>query len=71
MTFPYLTTYLRLDVSVLASNLTVLRLAYRKINKPMRTSHFWRDWRHCFYRAILAHHKEAQSLYLHVEHGNI
>lgn len=67
----YFGIYCRLNLSVGASNLEVLRRARRKLAKRARRSRKHRAERHAFYRAMLREHKEARDLYTHVMSGRI
>ncbi len=55
-------TYLRLDVTVWASNRTVIRAARRKLARSARRDPSKQDARKRFYREILEHHANAQRL---------
>lgn len=55
-------TYQRLRVRVSASDVTVIRVARRKIAKQHRDAPDKRNERKAFYRAMLKHHHEAQEL---------
>ncbi|MBB5754696.1 hypothetical protein [Prosthecomicrobium pneumaticum] len=54
--------YLRLDVTVWASNRTVIRAARRKLAQSARRDPSKRDARKRFYREMLEHHANAQRL---------
>lgn len=55
-------TYLRLDVTVWASNRTVIRAARRKLAQSARCDPSKREVRKRFYREMLEHHVNAQRL---------
>lgn len=55
-------TYLRLDVTVHDGWRTVVRAAAKKLTALARRDPARRKARQCFYRAMLAHHQEAQRL---------
>lgn len=55
-------TYLRLDVTVWASNRMVIRAARRKLARSARRDPKKRDARKRFYREMLEHHANAQRL---------
>ena len=55
-------TYLRLDVTVWASNRTVIRAARRKLARSARGDPGKREARKRFYREMLEHHANAQQL---------
>ena len=55
-------TYLRLDITVHDGWRTVVRAAARKLTAVARRDLARRKARHRFYRAMLAHHQEAQRL---------
>jgi hypothetical protein len=55
-------TYLRLNVTVHDGWRTVVRAAAKKLTTPARRDPARREPRHRFYRAMLAHHQEAQCL---------
>jgi len=54
--------YCRLNVSVGATNRTVIKRASRKIKKASRFNREQRNARHAFYRAMLAQHDDAKKL---------
>ena len=62
-------TYCRLNVHVLASDITVIR----EVRKKLRVEVLWdrdaRERRHKIYKLILAEHKDARELYLGVTRG--
>ncbi|MGE8944048.1 hypothetical protein ACO2I3_19255 [Leptospira interrogans] len=55
-------TYLRLNVTAFANNITVIRAARRKLARSARRDPAQRDGRKRFYRAMLAHHAKSQQL---------
>jgi hypothetical protein len=55
-------TYLRLDLTVWASDRAVIRAARRKLARPARRDPSQRDARKRFYREMLKHHANAQRL---------
>jgi len=55
-------TYLRLDVTVWASNRTVIRAAQSKLARSARRDPTKRDARKRFYREMLEHHANARRL---------
>lgn len=55
-------TYLRLDVTVWASNHTVIRAARRKLAQSARRDPSKREVRKRLYRDMLEHHANAQRL---------
>ena len=55
-------TYLRLDITVYDGWRTVVRAAAKKLTTLARGDPAQREARHRFYRAMLAHHQEAQRL---------
>lgn len=55
-------TYLRLDVTVWASNRTVIRAARRKLARSARRDPAKRAARKRFYGEMLQHHASAQQL---------
>ena len=55
-------TYLRLDITVHDSWRAVVRAAAKKLTMLSRRDPARREARHRFYRAMLAHHQEAQRL---------
>ena len=55
-------TYLRLGVTVWASDRTVIRAARRKLTRSARRDPAKRDARKRFYHEMLAHHTNAQRL---------
>lgn len=66
---PYYGTYERLHVPVWATTREVLRAAQKKLRRKVRYARSARAMRHEFYRAMLAHHKRAWTLYLAVQNG--
>jgi hypothetical protein len=58
----YFGTYQRLGMHVSTSNRGVLMAAWRKLS-PLGRSRKHREFRHEYFRAILAHHRDAQALY--------
>jgi hypothetical protein len=61
----YTGTYERLNVTVFASNRTVIKAASRKINHKHRFGRAKREARRAFYREILAAHEAARALVQH------
>jgi hypothetical protein len=57
--------YCRLNVSVGATNREVIKSASRKIKKKSRFNREQRAPRHAFYRAMIAQHNKAKSLFDH------
>jgi hypothetical protein len=55
-------TYLRLDVTVWASDRAVIRAARRKLTRTAQRDPAKREARKRFYREMLAHHANAQRL---------
>ncbi len=55
-------TYLRLDITIHDGWRTVVRAAANKLTTLARRDLARREARHRFYRAMLAHHREAQRL---------
>ncbi len=55
-------TYLRLHVTVWASNRAVIRAARRKLTRWARRDPAKRDARKRFYREMLKHHASTQRL---------
>ncbi|NWG24490.1 MAG: hypothetical protein HXY30_08785 [Pseudorhodoplanes sp.] len=55
-------TYLRLDVTVWASDRAVIRAARRKLARSARRDPAKREVRKRFYREMLEHHANAQHL---------
>ena len=55
-------TYLRLNVIIHDGWRAVIRAAARKLTTHARRDPTRREARHRFYRAMLAHHQEAQHL---------
>ncbi len=55
-------TYLRLGVTVWASDRTVIRAARRKLARSARRDPAKREARKRFYREMLEHHANAQRL---------
>ena len=55
-------TYLRLGVTVWASDRTVIRAARRKLARSARRDPAKREARKRFYRDMLEHHASAQRL---------
>lgn len=55
-------TYLRLDVTVWASDRTVIRAARRKLTRTAQRDPAKREARKRFYREMLEHHANAQRL---------
>jgi hypothetical protein len=55
-------TYLRLGVTVSASDRTVIRPARRKLTRSARRDPAKREARKRFYREMLEHHANAQRL---------
>jgi len=55
-------TYLRLNVTIHDGWRAVVRAAARKLTALARRDPARRTARHRFYRAMLAHHQEAQRL---------
>lgn len=55
-------TYLRLGVTVWASDRMVIRAAQRKLTRSARRDPAKREARKRFYREMLAHHANAQRL---------
>lgn len=55
-------TYLRLDVTVWASNRTVIRAARHKLTRFAQRNPAKREVRKRFYREMLEHHANAQRL---------
>jgi hypothetical protein len=55
-------TYLRLGVTVWASDRSVIRAARRKLARSARRDPAKRDARKRFYREMLEHHANAQRL---------
>ncbi len=55
-------TYLRLDVTVWASDRTVIRAARRKLARSARRDPARREARRRFYSEMLQHHANAQRL---------
>ncbi len=62
-------TYQRLNVNVMASNMTVIRKARRKIAKKHRSSAAMREERKKFYRIMLGYHADARELYRSMARG--
>jgi hypothetical protein len=62
-------TYCRLNVSVLASNIEVIRKARLKLVKSCWHDRSKRDLRHMYYREILAEHEDARKLFSFVQSG--
>lgn len=55
-------TYQRLGVHVWSSNRVLLRLARKMIAPAYRSRQDYRDARHKFYREMIAHHHNEQTL---------
>lgn len=55
-------TYLRLEVTVWASDRAVIHAARRKLTRSARLDPAKRDARKRFYRAMLEHHANTQRL---------
>jgi len=55
-------TYLRLDVTVWASDRAVIRAARRKLTRTAQRDPAKREARKRFYREMLAHHANTQRL---------
>ncbi len=55
-------TYLRLDITVWASDRAVIRAARRKLTRTTQRDPAKRDVRKRFYREMLEHHASAQRL---------
>jgi hypothetical protein len=55
-------TYLRLNITVNDGGRAVVRAAAKKLTRLARRDPARRKARHRFYRAMLAHHQEAQRL---------
>lgn len=55
-------TYLRLDITILDSNRTVIRAARRKLTRFAQRDPAKREVRKRFYREMLEHHANAQHL---------
>lgn len=54
--------YCRLNVTISARNLAVIRAASRKINAKARFDPARRGDRHAYFRAMLDHHDDARDL---------
>ena len=55
-------TYTRLNLSVHASDLAVIRAARRKVARKHRTARAMREARHAFYRTMLQYHHDARAI---------
>ena len=62
-------TYTRLNVSVAASSLDVIRAVRKKLRKEILYDRTARHRRHKIYRAVLAEHASAQRLYNIIQRG--
>ncbi len=63
--------YCRLNVHVMASNLTVIRELRKRMVKKTLQDRTCRERRHEVYRTILVEHQEAKELYLDVTGARI
>lgn len=64
-------TYLRLNVHVGDSRMTVIRAARKKLSAKARRDPHLRDERKTFYRTMLAYHAEANNLYRDAMRGDL
>lgn len=62
-------TYCRLNVHVLASDITVIREVRKKLRPEVLRDRDARGRRHEIYKLILAEHKDARRLYFAVTRG--
>lgn len=63
-------TYNRLNVSVAATNIEVIRKARLKLRKNTWHDPSYREGRKLFYRNMLEYHAQAKALYRAVQTGN-
>lgn len=62
-------TYCRLNVHVLASDITVIREVRKRLRSEVLQDRSARGRRHEIYKLILAEHKDARELYFDVTRG--
>jgi hypothetical protein len=62
--------YLRLNLHVGESNITLVRRARRMLS-PLGRSRQSRDSRHVWLRELIAHHAESRGMYINVMRGRI
>ena len=63
--------YCRLNLCIMDSNRTLLRACSKKLVRDHRFGRRARLLRHRYYRSMLAEHRDAQSLYYNIHHGNV
>ena len=62
-------TYCRLNVHVLASDITVIREVRKRLRREVLWDRSARESRHKIYKLMLAEHKDARELYFDVARG--